>query len=162
MDTPVNKHRNGFRNGPRNGFTNVRKTLAKHGTPAAILMLCAVCAFAGWRAHAGADSGARIAALHSEIAALEAELGERAKWPALPPAHVTWDRLAAIVEDYHGVVLHKQGMDGANWKGALSGDARLVYALAHVLQRRHRLALEFSAIKAHGHAELGFLVHGSR
>ena len=160
-NSPRNRLRHGSWNAPRGGFTNARKRLAKHGTTAAVLMLCAVCAFAGWQTHAGADSQARIAALHSEIATLEAELGAKAKWPALPPAHVTWDRLAAIVANYHGVVLHKRGMDGARWKGALSGEARLVYALAHALQRHHRLALEFSAIEAHGRAELGFLVHGS-
>ena len=135
---------------------------ARHGATAAVLALCAACAFAGWRAHAGGDWDVRIAALRHEIAALEAELGETAEWPLLPPAHATWDRLAAIVEDHHGVALHKRGMDGINWKGAISGDARLIYALAHGLQRRHRLPLEFSAIRAHGDAELGFLVYGSQ
>ena len=145
-----------------NVLPSARKTLARPGTTAAILLLCTACALAGWHVNAGGDSNARIAALRSEITALEAELGETAKWPALPPAHVTWDRLAAIVDAHHGVVLHKRGMDGANWKGALSGDARLIYALAHGLQRRHRLPLEFSAIQAHGDAELGFLVYGSQ
>lgn len=146
-------------------FMNARKALARawsrHGTALAIVALGATGAVAGWGANVGADSSARVAALHVEIATLEQELGAKAKWLALPPAHATWDRLAAIVGDHHGVVLHKRGVDGANWKGAISGEARLIYALAHGLQRRHRLPLEYSAIRAHGHAELGFLVYGS-
>lgn len=133
----------------------------KSGLSAAAAAVAVAGAVAGWQAGDAGDTGQQIAELRDRIKNERSAQHEVQRWLELPPAHTTWDRLSEVVGGYAGVVLHPRGQDGHNWRGALAGEPRLIYALAHEVQSRHRLPVKFEAIQADAVAELGFIAYGS-
>lgn len=134
---------------------------ARHGLVAGAFAIGAAGAAAGWQMGDASNTARQITELQGRIENQRREHSEAQKWLELPPAHATWDRLTEVVGGYAGIVLQPRGQEGHTWRGALLGEPRLVYALAHAIQSRHRLPVRFEAIQAGQTAELGFIVYGS-